>query len=176
MPRGWVFGVVLVLAACAQPGGGSHSAAGPVHAAKPPADYAFIGSLENTDSKERNIGVNSDLLTDSAEDSRPTVFFGLEMAFALSDVKPERSASGGDGSDVAQPITFDPEPGRDSLKAAMNDLASRYPDRRDVKAYLFRSPSRAYLLLAEFETGAGEGALYYDVTSWGEAVKKKDPY
>jgi hypothetical protein len=48
---------------------------------------------------------------------------------------------------------------RDGLKAVMNDLVDRYPDRSDVKCYLFSRPDRTYVLYAVFDTGAGPGAL-----------------
>ena len=88
------------------------------------------------------------MIGDKAGDGRLTVLFGLEMLGAIAGSKPARSRAGGDGSSTAQPIAFDPAPGRNGLKAAMNDLANRYPDRSDVKAYLFRSPGGTYVLYA----------------------------
>jgi len=41
---------LLLLGACAQPTWGDHAAPG-MHAPKPSADYAFIGSAEGTDTK-----------------------------------------------------------------------------------------------------------------------------
>ena len=171
MIRAWAFGLLLVLAACAHSGGGGHGA-GVLHATRPPGDYAFIGSVEGTETKDVQVGMNSKVLGDGAGDGRLTVLFGVEMLGAIAGATPARSHAGGDGDNHARPIAFDPAPGREALKAAMNDLVARYPDRRDVKGYLFRSPSGQYLLYAVFDTGMGPGALYYDVTSWAEALKK----
>jgi hypothetical protein len=165
------FSLLLTLVACAQTNGGTHGAA-PVRAAKPLPDHAFIGSVENTESKDVHVGINSAVIGDKAGDGRLTALFGLEMLGAIADAKPARSRAGGDGSSTAQPIAFDPAPGRNGLKAAMNDLVDRYPDRSDVKCYLFSRPDRTYVLYAVFDTGAGPGALYYDVTSRAEALKK----
>jgi hypothetical protein len=170
MLRGLAFGLLLALAACAQ-SNGAMQGAGPVHSAKPPSDHAFIGSVEDTEGKDVHVGISAAVLGDAAGDGRLTALFGLEMLGAIADAKPARSGASGDGASVARPITFNPAPGRDALKAAMNDLACRYPARSDISAYLLRSPSRAYPLYAVFDTDAGPGALYYDVTSWAETLK-----
>lgn len=58
MIRRMAFGLLLTLTACAQTDGGTRRAA-PVHAAKPPSDHILIGSVENTDSKDVHVGINS---------------------------------------------------------------------------------------------------------------------
>jgi hypothetical protein len=170
MIRGLAFGLLLALAACAQSHGGGHGAH-LVRAAEPPADHVLIGSVRATDTKNVQVGMNANVIGDGAGDGRLTVSFGLEMLGAIADAKPKQSDAGGDGANAAGPIGFNPAPGRDALKAAMNDLAARYPDRSNIEAFLFRNPAHAYLAYVVFETGGGRGALYYDVTSWAEWLK-----
>jgi hypothetical protein len=159
--------LLLALAACAQPPAGD-PAAPTVRAAKPPAGYDYIAAAEGTDTKESNIFVNPDLITDDAiGDGKLTVFFGLYFLGAVRDAQAAHPGVTGDGSRVDRPITFDPPvAGQQELDMTMNELAGRHPDRRDVKGSLYRTPSGRYLLYAEFETDAGPSALYYDVTRW----------
>jgi hypothetical protein len=160
------------MGACAQPTTGDHAAPS-AHAAKPPADYAFIGSAEGTGTKDVQVGVNTNLLGEKAGDGRLTALFGFSFFGAVADAKPAHPDVVGDGSGVENPIVFDPpDPGKDALHTAMNDLAGRFPDRRDVKGYLFSSPAQKYLLYAVFDTDRGSNALSYDVTAWSDYIKK----
>lgn len=164
--------LLMALGACAQPITGDHGASG-VHAAKPPADYAFIGSAGGTETKDVHVGVNTKLLDESEGDGRITALFGIFFLGSVTDAEPTHPGVSGDGSSVENPIDFKPPlPGKDALHTAMNDLAGRFPDRHDVKGDLFRSPAQKYLLYAVFETGQGSNALYYDVTAWADYVKK----
>jgi hypothetical protein len=164
--------LLLALGACAQPTTGDHTAPG-MHAAKPPADYVFIGSAEGTGTKDVQVGVNTDLLSETAAEGSLTALFGIYFAGAVRDAKPAHPAATGDGSSVENPVVFDPAlPGKTVLHTAMNDLAGRFPDRHDVKGYLFRSPAQEYRLYVVFETGRDSNALYYDVTAWADYIKK----
>jgi hypothetical protein len=159
--------LLLALAACAQPPAGDHAAPA-ARAAKPPADYVYIAGAEGSDTKESTIFVEPGLLSESAKgDGKLTVFFGLYFLGAVRDAQPAHPGVTGDGSRVDRPITFDPPvAGQQELDMTMNELAGRHPDRNDVKGSLYRTPTGRYLLYAEFETGAGPRALYYDVTNW----------
>lgn len=151
----------LSLAACAPQSGGES------RAAPPPGNYAYVGGAD-TRGKGLTIEVDPDALGNKENgDDKLALAFPFHF-FACSDrIAPADLAATGSGLNVGDPIrlaqTAKPE---DGVQDALNMLAHRKPGLRNLHAALFHSPQDRYLMLVEFESGAGKGALYVDVTDW----------
>jgi len=158
------------LCGCAQSGGGAGTSV--PRAADPPSDYVVVGSVQANEGKDIQAGVNM-----QAGDPTLSATFGIFFIGAMGDARPLHPGTTGSGLSVRDPIVFAPpvEP-RQELDTAAGWLKGRYPDGRASTAWLLRSPgdreSATYLLLVHFATGAGGGAVYFDLTRWARETRK----
>lgn len=159
--------LLLFAAACASPSG-TRDGSAPVRAAQPPSDYLYLSGADLSDGKDIKIGVNTDLFGKAEEqDVRLSVGFGIYFAGAAADAHPTDAITVGSGLKATDPIRLSPPGTADAeLDAALNVLATRAPDRRNIVGQLFRSPDHRYLVLITFDTRAGANSLYFDVTNW----------
>jgi hypothetical protein len=162
----------LVLAACSSPQGKTGS---PLRAADPPSDYVYIASADISDGKNIEIGVNTDLFGGDKADEQLSITFGIYFSSAAGSAEAAELGTTGDGLSVTNPLVFSPPVEAPAeLQSALNVLAKRAPDRRNLVGYLYRSPDRHYLLRIEYDSAAGANAVYFNVTNW--ANKKADSY
>jgi hypothetical protein len=161
--------LLLAIAACSA-SGTQGTGSRPQRAAPPPADYTHISSSDTRDSKNIQIGVNTGLIGSDEEGASLSWHFGLHFPLAVQDAKAEDLGATGDGLSAGSPLVFAPPVAPEAeVQSAVNLIASRAPDRRNMVGTLFRSPDRRYLLLIEFDTAAGANALYFDITDWAKA-------
>jgi hypothetical protein len=171
--RRWL-GTVLIaaaLAACASPGGTTRKT---VQAAPVPAGYVGLAQSDLTDEKNVNIVIDFDAPLEEGE-QRLQILFPIMYMGAVSHPPTNLGLDGasGTGLGVDSPLAFPALAADLELDAIGAYLARHFPGHDDDIGSLFRAPDKSYLVLAEFETGAGSNALYFDVTRWVEARKAK---
>lgn len=106
------------------------------------------------------------------QDKPLAMMFGGAFSAAVAQAKATHPGSRGSGASADDPIAFDPSvDGRIEIDMTQNHLVGLYPDRRSLKGYLLRNDARTYVQYVVFETNAGPGAIYYNVTRWAEANK-----
>jgi hypothetical protein len=164
--RSALVAMLLLTTACAQTSGQA------VHAPKPPADYVFLSSGDNSNEKNIAVGINTDLMMSDDPDSMTLVLFGMKFALAIQHAVPADSGAAGSGLKVGDPITFAAVAAETEFQAAANYLVQRFPKLTNAAGYLFRSPERRYLLWVTFDTATNGNALYFDVTKWAIAMRK----
>jgi hypothetical protein len=156
----------LLTAACAQTGQPA------VHAPKPPADFVFIGSGDTSRDKKIVVKMNFDLKESNDPDGKLMLPFGMLFGGAIRGAEPTSNSATGTGLTHNDPIVFDAVAEEAELDAVANYLATKFPDPRNVKGRLYRSPERRYLVWVNFDTRANSNALYFDVTKWAAALRQ----
>ena len=124
--RAALFATVLLIAACVQTSGPA------VHAPKPPADYVFLSSGDNSNEKNIAVGINTDLVMSDDPDSMTLVLFGMKFALAMQHAVPANSGSAGSGLKVDDPIIFAAAGAETEFPAAANYLVQRFPGLTDL--------------------------------------------
>lgn len=163
LARNAVAVLLLVLAAC---GPASREAAQRVTAAKPPTDYVYLASGDTREAKHIKIQINFDEMKSENPDKRLILLFGMLFAGAAADAVPAKTDIAGSGLTAADPIRFSAAATDSQMETLNNYLLDRFPDRDDLVGHLYRGPKSQYLVRAEFDTGAGDNSLYFDVTEW----------
>jgi hypothetical protein len=161
--RNWLAAALaLAIAGCAAPGGER------IRAAPPPADYVYVSGGDTRGEKNLEVTVGQSTLRGGSErDQKLGIVFGFHFVASSLELRPKDQPTSGSGLSVTDSIRLtqatDPKTG---LEDALNVLAHRKPGLRNLAGELYRSPGDRYVMLTRFDSDAGDGALYFDVTDW----------
>jgi hypothetical protein len=169
---------ILLLGACVQP----QSATAHRVASLAPAPDAASGyrpiAMAGASGNQAEIGIDFDKLGKD-QDLKLALMYGIDATASLTPEEgtPETGLTyTGAGDSWERPIVV-----RGQAKAlstianAYRYISERFPGSSIASSTLYAGPPPNFVSRVEFNSGAGEEALYFDLTDWAEAWHKEVP-
>jgi hypothetical protein len=171
-------GAMLLLAGCIQP----QSTQAHRMAALAPVPDAASGyrpiAMAGASEKQAEIGIDFDKLGKD-QDLKLALMYGIDATASLTpdEGKPETGLTyRGPGDSWERPIIVRGQAAALSTIAnAYRYIADTFPGSRVASSTLYAGPPPNFVTRIEFSSGAGEQALYFDLTEWAKAWHKEVP-
>lgn len=164
----------LLLAACAQSGGGkAGSAAGSDAIVAPGKDWAEVGGAQ-VNGQSSDVIIVPNFNAGEPDDFTLSLHFGMAVAAYGRDGSARAGnltlANDGVRPETAYAINGLDAPA-DSVEVALAFIAKLHPSRKAVRARLLNGPGTHYVGQFDFMTDAGARRIYVDLTPWADAIK-----